>query len=447
MCAAKVIVAGLTVPIDISDIENQTVASEAQAKVVAIALTNKLHSLGYTTSYVQRYTLDGDVCLLYVVESRIADIQLISDTDIKESIMQDLQKLKGAVYNKKDVHVFLVQLKEKYVLDSINVNVINYNQGNDVQLIVRIRAKTLVYSFEVATVPIYGITPSLMLSIPLYNAIASAHGQIGFNKERVTEKKGILDYLHYSGVNGWHAGINIAQEYAVWERYKADFTLTLVKPFLGIGIFHSVGVFDISSFIYGVATYFRVSEYDNTVLQEKLSTTYNNGGLELKVKATDSRSIVKKNKDFNLSIFIGASEDEYIFTSRASVYVPLLVTNRVYIIPSGYSFHTTSCNRVYAEYVFDSYLLGYSSRYTTTHSRHIAKLELMYEVLYEFLFAEVFGTSCVYKTEYSIWDAVSTYGVALDIYYNAVIVNLGSAWNREENFDKLYIFTGIKAQW
>lgn len=447
MCAAKVIVSGLTVPIDISDIENQTITSEAQAKIVAIALTNKLHSSGYTTSYVQRYTLDGDVCLLYVVESRIADIQLISDTDIKESILQDLQRLQRAVYNKKAVHAFLVQLKEKYILDTIKVNVANYNEADDVKLTVVVRAKTIVYSFEIATVPIYGVTPSLLLSVPLYNAIASVQGQIGFNEERVTVKKGVLDYLHYSGAYGWHAGITTSQEYAVWERYAADFTLTLVRPFLGIGIFHSVGVFDISSFIYGVATYFSVSDYGNMVLQEKLPTTCNNVGLELKVKATDSRSIVKKNKDFNLSIFTGASEDEYVFTSRASVYVPLPVTNRVYIIPSGYSFYTSSHNRVYAEYVFDSYLLGYPSRYTATQSRHIAKLELMYEVLYEFVFAEVFGTSCVYKTEYSEWDTVSTYGVALDVYYNAIIVNLGSAWNSDENFGKLYIFTGIKAHW
>ncbi len=422
------------------------VTSEEQAKLVAIALTNRLHLYGYTTSYVQRYHLEGDECILYVIESHIADIQLTADSDSKESIKPELHKLQGKVYNKNAVHKILVQLKEKYILDSIKVNVVNYNEGHDVQLIVDARAKKLLYSFEVATVPIYGLTPSLLLSVPIHKAIASAQGLIGFNEERVTVKKAILDYLHYPGSYGWHAGGNISQEYAVWERYVSDFTITAVRPFLGIGIFTTASVFDISSFVYGVVSYYTVSENEDAVLQKKLQTTYKDAGLELRIKAIDSRSIVKKNKNLNCTIFTGISEDEYVFTSRTSVYIPLPVTTRLYIIPSGYSFYTTSYNRIYAEYVFDSYLLGYSSRYTATNSRHIAKLELMYEVIYEFVFAEVFGSSCVYKTEYSEWDTTANYGVAVDLYYNTIILNIGCAWNTEENFGQYYVFTGVRAQ-
>jgi len=443
MCIAKVVVIGLTVPIDITYIENQTVASEQEAKVLAVTLTNKIHEAGYTTSYVNRYQLDGDVCILYVAQSHIVDIQLTTDSDYKESIMQDLLTLKGSVYNRQAVHAFLLQLKEKYILDSIQVNVANYKEGDDVSLIIGVRAKTAVWSFEIATFPIYGVTPSMTVSVPLNKAVISGQGQVGLNEERVTLKKGVLEYMRYPSKIGWHAGLQVSQEYAVWERYGTDFTKTSAKPFLGIGVFGNRGVFGISAFMYGVATWYKVSEQDTG---SKLHDTYKDAGLELRIRVTDDRTIAKKNTTFTATLFTGLTQEEYCVTSRAFVYFPLPVTSRLYIIPSGYSFYTTLQNRIYAEYVFDSYLLGYSNRYTATQSRHIARLELMYEVLYEFVFVDIFGSSGIYKTEYNRWEMTSSYGVGADVYYNTMIFNVGCAWNTDETISQYYIFTGVRAK-
>ncbi|MDH7553546.1 MAG: hypothetical protein QHH74_07820 [Spirochaetota bacterium] len=442
MCMAKVIVEGLTVPVDIAEIENQSVTSESQAKVQAIALTNKLHEAGYTTSYVKRYYLEGDICYLYVVESHIADIQLTANSGVKEAIMQDLQKLLGTVYNRKTVHALFLQLKEKYILDSIQVNVANYKEGDDVSLIIHVRAKKLVFSFEVNTLPIYGITPSMTLSLPLYRAVITGQGQIGFNEERVTVKKGVLEYMSYPATIGWHAGLLASQEYAVWERY-GDFTVTIAKPYAGIGIFSNIGVFDISVFLYGVGTYYRVSEQHAVPLHN----TYNNAGLQLNFRATDDRSIAKKNKALNATLYAGVSQDENVLMSRASAYIPLQLTMRLYVVPSCYSFYTNSLNRIYAEYVFDSYLLGYARRYTATHSRHIAKLELMYELLYEFVYFEIFASSGVYKSECVGWDRASSYGAGADVYYNTILFTIGCAWNTDEQFGEYYIYSGIKSSW
>ncbi|MEJ5360510.1 MAG: hypothetical protein WHV26_00485 [Spirochaetota bacterium] len=441
---AKVVVSGLTIPLDIAEIENQTVASEQQAKALAIALTNKLHESGYTTSYVNRYQRDGDICYLYVVESRIADIKLTADSFVKELIMQDLQKLLGTVYNRKTVHAFLVQLKEKYILDSIQVNVANYNEGNDVILTVHVKAKRLVFAFEINTLPIYGIVPSITLSLPLYKAVITGEGQVGFNEERVTLKKGVLEYMSYSSTIAWHTGLLASQEYAVWERYGADFTVTIAKPYTGIGIFHNSGVFDISAFLYGVATYYRVSQ-EHSMLP--LHDTYKDAGLKLSIRTTDGRSIAKKTTALNTTLFAGLSQDEYILMSRASVYIPLQVTSRLYVAPSGYSFYTNSHNRMYAEYVFDSYLLGYSRRYTTTQSRHIAKLELGYEVLYELMYFEIFGSSGVYKSEYDRWETTSSYGAGASVYYTTILFTIGCAWNTGAQFSEYYIFTGLRSSW
>ncbi len=438
---AKVIVTGLSVPLDISEIETQTVTTQQQAKALAVTLTNMLHESGYTTSYVMRYHLDKDVCVLYVAESHIADIQLTADSDNAESILQDLRQLLGTVYNKKALQNILLQIKEKYILDSIKVNVVNFNDGDDVSLIIGVRAKTFLWSFEVATLPIYGVTPSLTVSMPLYGAVISAQGQVGFNEARVTSKKGMLDYMSYRVKTGWHAGIDVSRQYVVWERYGTDFTVTIAKPFFGVGIFHNSGVFGISAFIYGVATYYAVSEPD-----EKLHDAYKDAGLQLRIQASDDRSIAKKNKTFAATLCAGISQYEYLATSRISAYMPLQVTSGLYVIPSGYSFYTNSHNRVYAEYVFDSYLLGYSSRYTATQSRHIARLELLYEVLYELVFVEVFGSSGVYKTEFNSWDITSSYGIGADIYYTTVMFTAGCAWNTDENFSQYYVYTGVRAK-
>lgn len=440
---AKIIVVGLTVPIDVTYIENQTVASEQEAKVLAVTLTNRLHEAGYTTSYVQRYRLDGDVCFLYVVESHIVNIQLMTDSDYKESIVQDLLKLKGPVYNRQAVHSILLQLKEKYLLDSIQVDVANYAEGDDVSLIIRVRAKVAVWSFEIATFPIYGVTPSITVSLPLYKAVINGQGQVGFNEERVTLKRGVLEYMSYPAKIGWHAGLQVSQEYALWERYGTDFTKTMVKPFFGIGVFGNSGVFGISAFVYGVATCYKVSEQDTG---SELHDTYKDAGLELRFRVKDDRSIAKKNTTFNVTLFTGISQEEYCVTSRAFAYLPLPVTSRLYIIPSGYSFYTTLHNRIYSEYVFDSYLLGYSNRYTATQSRHIARLELMYEVLYEFVFVDIFGSSGVYKTEYARWEMTSSYGVGAEVYYNTVVFNVGCAWNTDEMFSQYYLFLGVNAK-
>lgn len=442
MCMAKVIVTGLTIPLDISEIENQIVISEQQAKALSIALTNKLHDAGYTTSYVNRYHLEGDSCYLYVVESHIADIQVTADSDVKEAIVQDLQKLLGAVYNRKTVHALLVQLKEKYILDSIQVNVTNFKGGDDVSLIVGVRAKRLVFAFEVNTLPIYGITPSMTLSLPLYRAVLIGQGQVGVNEERVALKKGVLEYMSYSATIAWHVGLLASQEYAIWERYGADYTVTIAKPYAGIGILRNTGVFDISAFLYGVATYYGVSEQQSMPLHD----TYKDAGLQLSVRA-NGHSIAKKNKALNATLFAGLSQDEYVLMSRASLYIPLQVTSRLYVIPSGYSFYTNSHNRIYAEYVFDSYLLGYSKRYTATQSRHIAKLALMYEVFYEFVYFEIFGSSGIYKSEYFRWDTASSYGAGADVYYNTILFTIGCAWNTDEKFSEYYIYSGVKASW
>ncbi|MCX8123087.1 MAG: hypothetical protein N3F66_02865 [Spirochaetes bacterium] len=446
VCTAKVIVTGLTIPIDISDIENGTVVSHEQAKAVAIALTNKLHALGYTTSYVHRYELAGDKCVLHVVQSYIFDIQIIAHADVKESIVDDLNQLKGTIYNKNTVYQYLLQLKEKYMLDSVSVDVVNYNEGDDVKLIVRVRAMTLVYSFEIATLPIYGVTPSLMLSAPLYKAIATAQGQVGFNEERVTVKKVMVDYMHFMGKYGYHAGSDVSAEYAVWERYASDFTLLAIKPYMGCGKFSTMGAFDISAFIYAAVSYLRVSGYDDNPLAPPLHTAYTTTGVELRIRATDSRSITKKNKNVNISLFAGVSSGTYNITSRILMYMPLPLTSRLYIIPTGYSFYTNLRNRVYSEYVFDSYLSGYPRRYTTTHSRHIATVKLMYEVVYEFIFVELFASSGMYKTEYNKWDGTSSYGVSADVVYTTTMINFGCAWNADENFKKYYVFAGVRAQ-
>lgn len=440
---AKVVVLGLTVPIDITNIENQIVTSEQQAKLLAIALTNKLHEAGYTTSYVIRYQFENDICYLYVVESHIADIQLTGDSDLKEYIMQDLHKLLGSVYNRKTVHALLVQLKEKYLLDSIQINVVNYNETDDVSLDIGVRAKKIAWSFEVATLPIYGITPSILVTVPLYKAAMTGHGQVGFNKERVTLEKGVFEYISFPAIIGFHAGVLVSREYTMWERYGTDFTVTIAKPYAGIGIFKNRGVFDISAFLYGVATYYKVSEHNTAELKD----TYKDAGIELRIQSKDDRSIAKKNKTLHISLFTGFSQDEYLVTSRASGVVPLQLTSRFYVIPSAYSFYTNSHRRIYAEYVFDSYLLGYARRYTATHSRHIAKLELMYELLYEFVYFEIFASSGVYKSEYVRWDRASSYGAGADVYYNTILFTIGCAWNTDEQFGEYYIYSGIKSSW
>ncbi len=439
---AKVVVLGLTVPINIADIENKSVVSEQQAKVLAIALTNKLHESGYTTSYVNRYQLENDICYLYVVESHIADIQLAADSALKEYIMQDLQKLLGAVYNRKTVHAFLVQLKEKYLLDLIQINVVNYNESDDVSLVIRVRARKIAWSFEVATLPIYGITPSIVVTVPMHKAVMTMQGQVGFNEERVTLEKGVFEYMSFPATIGFHAGVLVSREYTVWERYGTDFTVTIAKPYAGIGIFKNRGVFDISAFLYGVATYYKVSEHNTAELED----TYKDAGIELRIQSKDDRSIAKKNKTLQASLFAGFSQDEYLLTSRALGIAPLQITSRFYVIPSAYSFYTNSFKRIYTEYVFDSYLLGFASRYTSTQSRHIAKLELMNEVIYEFVFFEIFGASGVYKSEYNRWEKTSSWGAGADIYYNTIIINIGCAWNTDKQFSQYYIFTGVRAK-
>ncbi|MGB4270663.1 MAG: hypothetical protein WBK20_15980 [Spirochaetota bacterium] len=448
ICMAKVIVAGLTVPLDIAEIENQTVLSEQQAKALAMALTNKLHESGYTTSYVARYEYVGNDCFLYVTESRINDIRIQADETLKEAIMNDLKKLKGAVYNKYRIQELMQQLRKNYLLDSVRVNVINDNNTDDVLLVVNISVKTLMYSFEVSNLPVYGVVPRLMLSKPMHNAVITAYGNIGFHEEMITQKKGKLEYMRYPGYFGWHAGFEASQEYAEWERYATGFTLTAIQPFLGAGIFTKLNEYDISLFIYGNAMHCTLSSITKTVDTLDLPQSLTNAGFELRLRATDrNRTIAKKNKYCTASIYPWFSNNEHGFTSRISLYFPLRLSHRLHAIPVGYSFYTTSSNRVFWEYVFDSYLLGYEARYTATQSRHIAGFECMYELIYEMLFCSVFTNSGLYKDEYGQWTDTANAGLSADLYYHSVIATAGCAWNIHEKFERYYIFTGLRSSW
>ncbi len=443
---AKVIVAGLTAPLDIADMENQTVASKQQAKAMAMTLTNKLHESGYTTSYVSHYEIQNDNCTLFVVESRIAQIQIVPDTRVKAMLEKDLSVLKGTVYNKYTVYELISRVKQTYMLQSVTIDVVNYNDSSDVRLIIRVKAATFFYAFEIAIQPIYGVVPLLTVSEPLFKTIGTQQVQVGFNEERVTLTKASIEFMNHKSVCGWHVGSELYREYGQWERYNMPFTVTGLKPFLGMGSIFNIGVFDCALFLYGKFSYLKVSDHNAIALNipEDITTK----GCELSFKATDKvRSITKKNMSVAMSFFGGKSNEEYLCQSRLSVFLPLQVTHTLYIIPAGYSFYTNSKNRMHAEYVFDSYLLGYEARYTATQSRHIAGFECMYELIYEMLFCSVFTNAGLYKDEYGQWTNTANAGLSADLYYHSVTATAGCAWNIHEKFEQYYVFTALKSSW
>lgn len=438
-CMATIVIEGLTVNVDIQDITNQGVNNQKEAEYWAIVITNRLHSQGYTTSYVARYELRDDVCTLYIVESHIADIQVHTDVYIQDALTQDVTVLLGSVYNKHTVYNLLTQLKQKYMLQSINVNVVNYNNGSDVSLIIDAKPEHFIYSFEISMLPIYGIKPAVTMTMPMQDAYCSVKGQMAFDDQRITLKQGGFDYMNYRSKPAWHAGIDAKEEYGVWERYSRSFTLTQCRAYLGLGTIMEAGMYDVSAFIYGVAAYYSMSELDNDVSHDV--------GAELRITATDQRHSIAHEKSMITLSCIAAYANEAFITSRIAGSVPLQITSRFYCIPNIYSFHTTSSERIYAEYVFDSYLLGYSDRYTSTHSRHIAGMQLVYEALYELLYCKIFGSAGIYKDEYAAWDNTASYGFAVDIVYGRIVGTVGCAWNVDEHFDTCYFFTGVKARW
>lgn len=435
-CFAGINVSGLTVPIDITDIANQDAASQKEAEYWAIVLTNRLHSNGYTTSYVSRFELSGGICTLYVVESRIMEITVAGNDRVQMAMLQDLLSLHGQVYNKNAVYKELSQLKQKYFLRSIDADVVNYNDTGDVHLIVSYKEKQLHYSIEISTIPVYGVSPAAVVSKPMHNALFSVKAQTAFDDKRVTLQQGAFDYTNYRTAV-WRTGFAARREYGVWERHALSYNLTTIRPFIGIGSILDARRYDVHAFIYGVAGYYRAAEIEHPS---------HDMGLELNIKATNERHTVARKKTVLDISLTGAVAQKYFVTFRAEGSFPVQVAGRFFCIPNIYSFHTTNDNRIYAEYVFDRQA-GYSKRYTSSHSRHIAGMRLVYELSYELVYVEIFGSAGVYENEYAVWKHTGNYGAAIEAAYGSVLARAGCAWNVEETFDAYQLFTSIQAQW
>lgn len=430
----KVILKGCTVEIIQNKIPNISGdLDNNEIRNMGIKLTDEYHSLGYTTSYVDKLVIsEKGVLEIYIIESKILGINITGiekeDSDLEKAVYS----WKGDIYNRFTAEKNAEDLRRRFNLDSVKIYTVNYQDSGDVFLSVKVKKKSRGNFYgSIGVEPIYGITPVLGYYYPFTESAVDLYARLGYRDSEIRRAEGDIKYFVFFKDNSSavYAGTNCSRFIDRWESRDMDYTTLSVYPVIGFRSIFSFVTFDISvkEIITEIKDYgtegYRLRDYD-TRLSVDLDISNKGEVLSMHDQAALKVNISGGRDNLNGNGYINLSGDFQTSFSPAMWVV---------FIPSLYSWYTTSDERFFREYVFDTHLLGFYNDFTSTKCRNTAGMYIESEISPGFVYAGPFVNTGYFLNESDKWRSETGGGVKTTIIYGDLNVEIYYAWDLSES--------------
>ncbi len=428
----RVIVTGNTLDLDIiSEIQNtRGNLSKKDIEELGVRITNAYHEQGCTTSYVERLILrDNGILEIHVKESKIMDISITGISGYKkDEIKDEFAPLKNRIYNKYSIQRIAAIVRNKYGLGAIRIYPVNYKDSGDVFLSVQLEEKTRGDLYGgIGFEPIYGITPELGYYYPFTNTALNIFTIAGYRDGEFRRAEGDLKLFIFTpgSTDSIYTGANISRFIDQWESMDIEYKKTSLSPVLGYRYIHQSMVIDL---------YFNeiITNLENYTDNDQTIRNYDSR-FTLDIGFSNRNSLLSKRDatEIKLSAAAGISDISkkgYIISSGEvrTTAVPLVWLR---FIPRLYSRYTTSGQRYYWEYVYDTRLLGFFDNYSASKWKNTAGVDIEFELVPQFIYAGPFINTGYFLDEYEKWKQDTGTGGKLSIKLRNAYIEIYYAWD------------------
>lgn len=443
----EIIIRGNSVPLDFGPVLRQSgELSQIEIESLGTILTDLYHQRGYTTSYVDRFVLRSDGVLeIHIRESQIIGVQVSGVGESQEDeIASMIVMQQGEIYNRYVLRDRVENVKRRFALRSIDVQVKNYGDSGDVYLFVTVRRSLPGRLAGGVTVePIYGLTPEIGYWYPFNDSVVRIIARAGYRDDEFRKVEGDVRYQRAFGEGRWIFFLGMIGNRLIeqWESLETEYTTASLTPVSGI-VFMPGRSFRCTLSFREIIT--RLSNYREDEIKDEFLDYDSRGTIELQY--SDRYYLLQKREATNLKISVSGGRSTlesggYVQANgsfRSSV--ALLAWAR--FIPRVNFFYTTSDERFLWAYVFDWTLLGFFNDFTASKWKNTGGLDLELEISPELLYIGPFVNSGYFKDEFDKWVWKHGGGVKTTVLFRDFDVQISYAWDlsRSPADGGLYIF-------
>jgi hypothetical protein len=447
----EIIIRGNSIPLDFGPVLRQSgELSQKEIELLGTIITDLYHQSGYTTSYVDRFVLRSDGVLeIHVRESRIVGVQVSGVSQPREDeIASMIVVQRGEIYNRYILRDRVENVKRRFALRSIDVQVKNYGDSGDVYLSVTVR-RSLPGKFAggVTVEPIYGLTPEMGYWYPFNNSVIRIIARAGYRDDEFRKVEGDIRYQRAFGEGRWAFFLGMIGNRLIeqWESLEREYTTTSLTPVSGI-VFMPGRAFRCTLSFREIIT--RLSDYRKDEIEDEFEDEFldydSRGTLELQY--SDRYYLLQKREATNLKISVSGGrstlENGGYVQANGSFRSSVTLLSWARFIPRLNVFYTTSDERFLWTYVFDWSLLGFFNDFTASKWKNTGGLDLELEISPEFLYIGPFVNSGYFKDEFDEWVWKHGGGAKTTVHFRGFDVQISYAWDlsRRPADGGLYIF-------
>ncbi len=418
---------GVTVQLDFSSVLSFKDAglSETDIRFIATSVTDIYHAAGYTAAFVNNFVIKKEGLLeIHVREGRVAGAIIKGN---RRAAAAELEKLllgsPGDIYNEKVLAERVEAAKKRFSLSALSIKPERSGDG-DIILNVMVTERAGTFYGRAWMDMIYGITPMAGYIIPFEYAAADIQAIAGYRDGKFRRTEGDAKLIIPVGGSGlfYFAEFNTARYIDRWETRDFEYTSVTVTPSLGLtfrdGYFR--GDFYFSQRIihlhdYGPSGRF----YDSRI------------NMDLRFSSRDFILEPREAKSLDIH-FSGGRESlsgkPYI-RSLIKGEASLFPVREIRIVPRAGFWFTTSGERFFWSYVYDSSLIGFFNDFTASRWKSTAGLDAEAELSRSFMYMGPFINSGYFLDEAGKRRFRTGTGIKCIVRYEKLDIIIFYAWD------------------
>lgn len=425
----QVVLNGNTVDIGLEEITGGVRVSKSQVDLesLAVAITDRYHQRGYTTSHVEKMTIRKDGILeIAIRESKIAGVAVSGISGAAAARLRELiAPVQGEVYNRDIVRERAMTARRLLHLSRIKISAVNHEGSADVLL--RVETGESVSGrigggmyYE----PIYGMAPAIIYEQEIDSFGFSFRGEAGYREGDFRKlEAGTRIYTLLNRTWSLFADYEFQQRRETWQLEQQEYNDISHIPSAGVRAKLDGFVADMAlgkSYISLEGYGEHPSEQSDTHLN--FFASYFDGMRRINI---DEGTGIALSLTAGYGSIIGKSylRGEWKAHTTWSPLIWLKVRPRVL---AG---HTTANERYYWWYVFDKNLAGFSDDFTATKTRFVTGADLELEAYPETLYLGPFVNSGRFLDESDAWRTKTGGGAAARVHLGGFSFIVRYAWD------------------
>ena len=426
----RIIVTGTTLDIGIDAVieKKNGIFTEREIEALGVAITDRYHSLGYTTSFVKQISIKEDGTLEFrVAESKITDVDIHGVSEEKaKRIKNTVIPYPDEIFNRFMLEKRIRLAKKELNLSRLAVSIENIENSADVRLMITAK-ESLPLSFRggIIVEPIYGVTPSVEMIMPMGMVVMTAEAETGVREGEIKKIEG--KFRVYAGPRNasWaiFTGYMGSRRIEVWESADIIFSNTVNSPVAGFR-FHR------KELLFEMAINYRI-----IYLEDYPGLDKNQSDIRMDVYSgySNSRRLLNRHDSTEVAVNVSAGRSSIIDTYYQLGHVTCKTSFSpvvwLKIKPRISAYYTSSDSRYYWSYVFDGNLPGFYGDFTASKTKIIAGTAIEYEIIPEQFYCGPFINAGRYSDEDDKYKSASGAGISVMILFSTFSLKTHYAWD------------------